>query len=320
MNRLSLVLLLVLLINSNSWGIQLHSEEIIKETLIYSIKGDDTLRLDKYNIPSLQEGKSKPCLLFVFGGGFSGGSREENYNVDFVKEMAGRGYIAVAIDYRLGMKNAKNMDLSNPMAFVSLFTNTITIAVEDLFDATNFVYDHAEAWNIDKKHIIASGSSAGAFTVLQGEYVISNQLELTERLPKNFRYGGIISFAGAVFSPTIELTWPNPPSPLLLFHGDADKNVPYDKVLLGNMGIFGSKYIAGQMLTMEKPYYFYDVENAAHEIAGTPMKENLDDIESFIIRYVLNKEPLMIHAKVKQIGKDEVNKDFTLMDYIRSNY
>lgn len=263
------------------------STEITKETFVYSVKGGETLRLDKYEDHAITTEEPRPCILFVFGGGFSGGSRGEKGNIAFMEEMARRGYIAVAIDYRLGMKNAQNTDISNPMAFVGLFTNTIHMAVEDLFDATKYVYDHSDSWNINKNRIIACGSSAGAFTVLQGEYTICNQHELTQHLPDGFRYGGIISFAGAVFNPTGDLTWPVKPSPIQLYHGDADRNVPYDKVMLGDMGIFGSKYIAEQLRLMESPYYFYDVENAAHEIAGIPMKENLNDIQSFIFQYII---------------------------------
>lgn len=292
-----------------------------KETFVFSVQGSDTLRLDKYDVPDLnppQQGK--PCVLFVFGGGFATGSRDQDYNTNFMNELARRGYVAVALDYRLGMKEAKNMTFNDPMDFVRLFIHTITIAVEDLFDATRYVYDHASQWDIDKDLILACGSSAGAFTVLQGEYVICNGLEGVEKLPANFNYAGIISFAGAIFNPIGDLTWAKKPAPLMLFHGDADRNVPYDHITLGSAGIYGSKYIARQMQEAEVPYYFYDVENAAHEIAGSPMTDNVGDIESFIHRYVLKKEPLMIHSHVRQIGKEEMKKDFTVFDYIQMNY
>ncbi|MEG2282557.1 MAG: hypothetical protein RSB93_04945, partial [Rikenellaceae bacterium] len=41
------------------------------------------------------------CVLYVFGGGFVTGSRQEEKNVEFFNDMANRGYTVVAIDYRL---------------------------------------------------------------------------------------------------------------------------------------------------------------------------------------------------------------------------
>jgi len=320
MNKISIRALLLVTAAFNIFFSSALDRKIKKETYVFSVKGTDTLKLDKYDL-SLEVNESpKPCVLFVFGGGFSSGSRDAIHNVAFMEEMVHRGYIGIAIDYRLGMKNAADQDLSNPLAFANLFTHTITIAIEDLFDATSYIYSMADEWHINRNQIIASGSSAGALAVLQGEYAICNQWEAVQRLPDGFNYGGIISFAGAIFNPSTDLNWLMPPAPVQMFHGDADKNVPFHKLLLGNMGIFGSGYIAKQFHLLNHPYYFYDVENADHEIAGSPMKENLDDIDSFITRYVLKKEPLMIHSKVKQIGTKDVKKDFTIMDYIQSNY
>ncbi|MDR1403478.1 MAG: alpha/beta hydrolase [Tannerellaceae bacterium] len=293
--------------------------KVDKQTFVFSIKGTDTLRLDKYDIPSKEI--NKPCVLFVFGGGFAVGSRGEEFNVDYLKKLAEKGYVGIGIDYRLGLKDIKNIDVSgDPANIIGLLFNAIHIAVEDLFDATDFVYKQAEAWGIDKTKIIANGSSAGAVTVLQGEYIRCNKAALSKRLPDGFSYGGIIAFAGAVAGENGDLTWPVHPAPIQLFHGDADKNVPFNKALLGDAGLYGSNYIAGQLNKMQSPCYFYEVENAAHEIAGSPMLYNLDQIGAFINTFVLNSEPLMIHTAVKQIGKPELEKEFDFMDYINTNY
>lgn len=51
---------------------------------------------------------------------------------------------------------------------------TISMAVEDLYDATAFIVDKADEWGIDSSQIVACGSSAGAITVLHGEYALCN--------------------------------------------------------------------------------------------------------------------------------------------------
>lgn len=318
MKNCFLYLLVILFVSSCVKPKSPKSGEIDKQTFVFSVKDGDTLRLDKYVIPSKEI--NRPCVLFVFGGGFVGGSRIEEFNVDYLKKLAERGYVAIGIDYRLGLKDIKNMDISDPSDMVGLLVNAINMAVEDLFDATAFVYNHTEEWGIDKAKIIANGSSAGAVTVLQGEYMICNKAELTKRLPDGFCYGGIIAFAGAIANEKGELTWLEKPAPMQLFHGDADKNVPFNKALLGDAGLYGSKYIAEQLEKIQSPYYFYQVENAAHEIAGSPMLYNLNEISTFIDQFVVNPEPLIINTTAEQIGKPELEKDFDFMDYIDANY
>ncbi|MCC8147150.1 MAG: alpha/beta hydrolase [Bacteroidales bacterium] len=294
-----------------------NSPEIVKQTFVYSIKGQDTLRLDKYYISPEKDSQPKTCILFVFGGGFATGSRENVENIYFMSQLAKKGYIPIAIDYRLGMKNLQKTD---PVEVASALINSITLAVEDLYDATSFVYDHAQSWNINRNQIIACGSSAGAITVLQGEYLICMNNILKQKLPDNFRYGGIISFAGAILKPVEENEWVLQPSPIQMFHGNADSNVPYNKLEEGPVGLYGSFYLAERLDNINAPYYFYQVNNAGHEIAGLPMKDNLNEIDSFIRKLVIGKQNLQIRTIVNEIGKPEKNKDFTIMDYIRSNY
>lgn len=314
------IFFLLVIILVSSCGKQKNSPktgEIEKQTFVFSVKGTDTLRLDTYNIPT--PGVKKPCVLFVFGGGFKGGARGESYNVDYLTRLAESGYMAIGMDYRLGMKDSESMQITDPADMVGLLVNSIYLAVEDLFDATSFVYQHADEWNIDKSKIIANGSSAGAVTVLQGEYMICNKAEPTQRLPKDFCYGGIIAFAGAIANTAGDLTWPISPAPIQLFHGDADRNVPFSNITVGDIGLYGSDYIAAQLHKLQSPYYYYKVENAAHEIAAEPMVNNLEEIKSFINDFVVNPSSLIINTVKQQIGKAEMEKEFGMADYLDAN-
>jgi predicted esterase len=295
------------------------------------MKGTDTLRLDKYD--SKTGVSKKPCLIFMFGGGFAAGTRDGKNYIPFFNKLANEGYVVVSIDYRLGLKKAKeeakreDSGKKRPSLkeFGAFFQGVIDLAVEDLFDATKYILEQSGNWNIDEKMIISCGSSAGAISVLQGEYAICNNAEIAKRLPSGFRYAGIISFAGAVFSTDGKLKWNRKPSPILLFHGDADMNVPYDNLrikILGfktRYGFFGSKFIAKQLNETKSPYYFYDVENAAHEIANTPMKLNINEIKTFIDKQVKEKQNLLIHTKVQNTGLPGKNKKFGLNDFLKAN-
>jgi len=303
---------------------------IEKQTFIYSIKGEDTLRLDKYNIPA---GKvQKACVIFLFGGGFSSGQRDSENYVPYFHWLAENEYTVISIDYRLGFKKTmgpSNTNSEDPVKalkginirnFIGLFENTVSMAVEDLFDATSFVVSQADNWNINKNEIISCGSSAGAVTVLQAEYFICNEHELTKKLPENFKYAGAISFAGAILSKTENLEWKSPPAPLLLFHGDADSNVPYDHIGIFGAGLFGSKFIAAQLDKLNSPYYFYTAENTAHEMAWLPMTQNRDEINIFLNKFVKEKKRLIINTSEKQTDKPEINKKFDIRDFINSNF
>lgn len=287
------------------------------ETALYAVKGPDSLYLDRYTYPAFD--KPKGCIIFMFGGGFVSGDRNAESYQHYFYSLAGLGYTVVSIDYRLGFKGASMDGFANPMQFVQHFRKTIDMAVEDLFDATNYILLR-EDWHTDASTIIASGSSAGAISVLQAEYYIANKTHHAAKLPQDFNYAGVISFAGAILNLGGDLEWRNAPCPIMLFHGDADANVPFDKVAFSQLGFYGSEYIAGQLKENNYPFYFYKVKNAAHEISGTPMNENMPEIETFIEKIAFGKQPLMIETEVTQIGKPEMKKDFTIMDYVKSNF
>lgn len=208
------------------------AQEMKKQTFIYSIKGADTLRLDRYGVEGLKT-VAQPCLVFMFGGGFAAGTRDKERYVDYFRHFVRNGFTVVSIDYRLGLRPIVTGEVSTggmgPKDFLAKFENAVFMSVEDLFDATGFILANAGEWGIDSGLIITSGSSAGAIAVLQGEYERVNRSQRAQRLPEDFRYAGVIAFAGAVYGNDGKLRWNSTPAPLLMFHGDADQNVPYEK-------------------------------------------------------------------------------------------
>lgn len=293
---------------------------IKKETFIYASKEGKDLLLDKYNKEDTIT--NKPCVIFMFGGGFVNGERDNKRYLSYFNSLAENGNVVLSIDYRKGFSKLKSASVAktNEQDFVKLFVHTLTIATEDLMDATDYAIRHAGELGINTKKIIASGSSAGAITALHGEYAIANNLDVAQKLPTDFRYAGIISFAGAIFSVHGDLEWKDKPSPMLLFHGSADKNVPYSAAELGYLGFYGSKYIAKQLDNMEVPYYFYDEEYGDHSLASTPMHEHLDIINSFIKNEVIKHKDQRIHTIVKTNGRPSVNTLFSISDYITANF
>lgn len=285
-----------------------------KQTMLYAVKGVDSLYLDHYIAPV--EGH-RPCMIFVFGGGFSSGTRDKQHDIPYYEFFTEQGYDVIAIDYRLGMKNVSSPSIID---FLKIFDNTINMAVEDLFSATKFVLDKADEWNIDREKIVISGSSAGAITVLQAEHAICNGKTIASTLPDGFNYAGVISFAGAVFSLDGAPKWPKKAAPIMLFHGSSDNQVPYNKMALFGMGLYGSKYIAKQLHNGNHPYWFYSVEYETHSMAGKPMHENHREIMAFLNDFVVQGKRLMINTNIVDNTLPKRKTFFLPTDYLNSNY
>lgn len=97
--------------------------------------------------PSRAARAPRPILIFVHGGGFTGGARSQPDSpfYDNVGVWAARhGYIGITIDYRLA-----------PAA-------TWPAAAEDVAAAVRWVHDHAASYGGDPRQIFLMGHSAGA--------------------------------------------------------------------------------------------------------------------------------------------------------------
>lgn len=290
-----------------------------KESFIYAIKGNDTLMLDKYQLPSCRENETaKPIVIFAFGGGFRGGDRASEGYIPYFETLARNGYVVISTDYRAILGRIAMPDHASPIDFMKALQCAIDTAVTDFYDATAFVVTHEKEWRIAPEKIVASGSSAGAITVLQAEYYLSNRLQPAS-LPQGFHYAGVISFAGAIASRDT-LRWENTPCPLMLFHGNADPIVPYEQAFIPTLGgLWGSATIARSLDKIDASRYLYTIDNAGHEIASTPMTRNIDDVLSFLSRYVRQGERLSTDTRETVPGDTTIKKDFTVTEYIANN-
>jgi dipeptidyl aminopeptidase/acylaminoacyl peptidase len=236
---------------------------------------------------------ARPCLVFVFGGGFMRGSKSDKYDTPFLKAMADSGYVVAAIDYRLGMKNIKTKNKINAIQ------HAIEIAVEDLYSATGYLLVHSASLKIDPQKIIICGSSAGAITVLQADYELANQMKPAKVLPANFHFAAVISFAGGIFSLNGIPVYHENPAPTLFFHGVKDQLVNYNYIQIGKKGFFGSNALVKQFEKYDYPYFIYRYRDMGHEIAEIPMTKNLEDIFSFIRDYVIDGRKLKKDMTIK---------------------
>lgn len=289
-----------------------------KKTYTYAHRGERAMYLDIYSTNQSVE----PCLLYIFGGAFLAGQRAEEEVVEVYEYFAQRGWKVVAIDYRLGLLPL----LEEPeverglLDFRAMLINAIDIATEDLVEATAYLVSNAETLGIDPAKIVTLGSSAGAITALQAEWSICNSKPVASLLPADFNYAGVVAMAGAICAKGRKLEWQRTPCPMLLFHGDADRNVPYDKQSLFGVSLFGSEVIAESLSKLESPYWFYDAENMDHNLSWRPMYFLRPEIEMFAQRMVFGGERLLIHQRVNDTSLPEAEDNFGLGDYIEANF
>ena len=261
---------------------------IKKETFEFVKRDTTSLKLDIYTHPNIP--KNSPCVIFVFGGGFITGKRDEEYYNKYFNTLVENKYTVISISYRLALKGIKRITNFSPTPLKT----AVDIAVEDLYDATRWVLKNANKYNIDTTKIILSGSSAGAMTVLQGDFEKRNNTALSMMLPEKFQYAGVVSFAGAIVTDNGKLKYKIKPAPTMMFHGTNDKMVFYNRWYFFNRSMNGSNEIATVFKKHNYPYYFYRVEGMGHEVAASPMEDNLKNILWFLDQYVINQKQYQI--------------------------
>jgi len=127
------------------------------------------LKLDIY-LPD-NEVKNRPAFLFIHGGGFIGGSKEQTQIIEWANFYASRGWVFVSIDYRLRDDNGtvpqEWLDYSSnvPSEQVAQFL-AIYPAQRDAKAALRWLVANADTYNINTNYLTVGGGSAGAITAI----------------------------------------------------------------------------------------------------------------------------------------------------------
>ncbi|MBO5499428.1 MAG: alpha/beta hydrolase [Bacteroidales bacterium] len=236
-------------------------------------------------------GIGKPTIIFMFGGGFIQGTRDDADYLKWFRMMTENGYRIISIDYRLGLKGSDKVGVAQ----VNVLDKAIHLAVEDLFSATTFIIDNAEQLGVDPGNIVISGSSAGAISVMQAEYEIANRTEWASVLPSGFNYAGVMSFSGAILSREGKVDFKDDPCPTLMLHGTADKLVPYEQIKVFNLGFFGGGKLVERFKKYGLSYNMYHFIDYGHEIAGS-MDTTVDLQIRFLETNVMQKKQRIVEA------------------------
>ena len=136
------------------------------ENIFYRDIPYDTKPLNKFDIIIPKSNKKVPLVIFIHGGGFTGGDKADVYDRSKfsaeIKELTSKGIAYATINYRL----LGTSDASNVMS-----------CLNDSKRCLQFIRHHAKDFNIDENRIGLYGGSAGAGTSLW--------LGMSEEMQKN---------------------------------------------------------------------------------------------------------------------------------------
>lgn len=229
------------------------------------------LKLDIY-LPHGDTVSKRPLIIFAPKGSFIQEDKSELTMVTLCKAFASMGYVAAAIDYRVGVDYLTAYQYPQRE-----FVYAVMRAVHDYRAAIRFFRKDAATANIYKINpdlIIAGGSSAGAITALHVAYLdkfseIPAVIDTTglggiEGLSGNPGYSSSVNYAVNLCGAIADSAWIEPGNiKLISMHGNLDTEVPYASAVVSMiipiMEVDGSASInlRCQHIGIENPFYTY---------------------------------------------------------------
>ncbi len=296
----TLIFIISMLIIGSTHGIAREKAQINPDaTYMFAQRDTCELFLDVYEPAAGSqrtfEGMEKPTVIFMFGGGFIEGTRDDDGYHKWFKQLTDNGYRLISIDYRLGLKGSTKVGVAQ----VNVLDKAIHMAVEDLFSATNYIIENADVLGVDPSNIVISGSSAGAISVMQAEYEISRGTQWAAVLPEGFNYAGVMSFAGAILSREGKVDFKKTPCPTLMMHGTADDLVPYKQIKVFWLGFFGGGKLVDRFEKYGLNYNMYHFIGNGHEIANS-MDKTLELQLKFLETNVMQKKMRIVNAWIDE--------------------
>lgn len=215
---------------------------------------NENLKLDIYS-PEDDEIQNRPVIVWIHGGGFRhGNDKTQSYIVEMANRFTRKGYVCLAIDYRL-RENPKE----DP-------GGTISDAVEDALKGLDWLRKNSESLKIDVSKIVIGGGSAGG--------MLGCNLCFNDRPDNKTDKNGIVGFVNLWGTPDLiwgELDIDKSDPPTIIVHGTEDKLVSYSN----------SVVLAEKLKANNVKHELITIEGAGH----TPVKQ-MDDFEKKIADFL----------------------------------
>jgi len=238
---------------------------------------DIDLDMDIYE-PAEDTLEKRPVIVFIHTGAFFSGHNELDDVVDLSIASAKRGYVAININYRLGLN------------ILSSYSGERAVyrGVQDASAAIRYLREFHEELRIDPDNIFVWGSSAGSFIGLHLAY--SQEDERPEasygsgsdpdlgcidcegnNYMHNSKPNALVSCWGAIG----DLEWIDPEDsiPTIMFHGTLDPIVPFNSGFPFTIDIalpivYGSNAIHSRLNELNIQNEFHVGEGELHEYWG----------------------------------------------------
>jgi acetyl esterase/lipase len=251
-------------------------------------------KLDVY-LPAETYSRPLPAVVFIHGGGWSGGSKHDGRGREIGETLAREGYVVFSVDYLLNtvVKDEKGKATITKVAWPQNFY--------DCKSAVRFVRKNAAEFGVDPHRIAVMGASAGAHLALlvgatenssemnQGGLYLDESNDVAAVIQFYGRYDVTEDrqdrFAGSTpeetranavaASPVTHLTKDNPP--VLAVQGDADTIVPVK---------FGRRLVA-RLTELGVPHEYIEIPGAGHSFGLTPSEKDLRPaVLAFLKKYL----------------------------------
>lgn len=247
------------------------AEEIMQDS---SRKNID---LDIYLPTSADTGKKYPLTVFIHGGAFRVGEKEDGKV--FCEMLADKGFAVASVNYRTGWEKGKDPCQAD--------TNNIKLAVyralQDSHAALRYLTANAGKYAIDTNWVFMSGTSAGSILSLATLYYpqdsanaffgsIADTLGLLDNYGNSFTthytIKGIAAMWGGLNNPL--LLTKNNAVPTIFFHGEKDNVVPYNVSHFYNCDnlfpSYGTKALYDRLITLGVPAVAYIDPSGGHGV------------------------------------------------------
>lgn len=178
-----------------------------------------TLKLDIAIPPNATAIHPQPLIVWIHGGGFSAGGKEDTHPAALTYARA--GYVAATVNYRLTPNN---------MADAATRLTAITQATEDVMNAIRFLKANASLYHIDTSRIATIGSSAGGgISLINAIEFDTLQNTTSDSVATSSRVAAAVSTGATLIDSTTNfdafLGYQAGDSPVMLFHADPTDSV-----------------------------------------------------------------------------------------------
>ena len=260
------------------------------------------LKLDIYEPENKK--KNRPAYMFIHGGSFINGSKEQEEIIHLAHYYASRGWVFISIDYRLQedfgtvpeawIAHAREI----PVAYISQFL-AMYPAQRDAKAAMRWLVSNAKVYGINKKYITVGGGSAGAITAIS--VAISNdehfrdEIDLSQDTTLSTTYRdqsyvvhSIIDYWGSKIALDFlekiygKQSFDHKKPPLLIVHGTEDSAVPYS-----HAQALKSMYDA-----KSAPVAYYPIPEGGHDPWDATV--GYKRIEALAFDFIVNHQKLTI--------------------------